>query len=279
MESDQSLRVRHRRQRARRAVHEGLEHRQLLTSWIAALPADVSYVAIAQQTNDSELCIAFASERQLGVDTLRADGTEKDDRVVYSSVDDSTWPVSVHDAVFAESGGLQVGGATSTPNSLQGGDGEPTKWVDGTVTPSGLETTTAGNSGALYAANRHGQFVGEDDLLPILHDAGQTSALPLPGEDVIGSAFDLNEDRIVGYSNDDAVVWERTANTFEPWILEHRESDSFGVANTISGYGVIGGSYRRENAGATATVGLIWNRDGRILREFTDAEVTHVVDL
>ena len=121
---------------------------------------------------------------------------------------ESQVPVQLHDLVFANPDQLLAVGASSTPNALPGGDGEPTKWVDSIPQPAGLDNTIGGNSGEFFAANEQGTAVGSDDLRPIGHEGEETFELPLPAGYTIGGAKAVNNNRIVGYADADAIVWE-----------------------------------------------------------------------
>jgi hypothetical protein len=53
------------------------------------------------------------------------------------------------------------------------------------------------------------------------------------------------------------------------------------VANSVSPYGVVGGSYEREIDGVSRSIAILWSRDGSVLREFnltSAGGVTHIVD-
>lgn len=244
------------------------------------LPPDVSYIAIAQDSLDSDVCVAFVADGRVGDQAIQSNGSGNGPRNIYSSDQNIDRPSFLHDAVFSKTNELLAVGAASTPDALQGA-GEPTKWIDGVSESGGLDKTVAGNSGAFFSANRQGVLVGENDLRPIIHESKETTELPLPGEASIGSAFDLNEDWIVGYADADAVVWEHADDGYKARILSHRQSDAFGSATSISTYGVVGGSYRRTTAEDSFNIGFLWNRDGSILREFDlggDTTVTHVID-
>ena len=144
----------------------------------------------------------------------------------------------------------------------------------------GLAETLGGNAGAFTSINPDGRAVGDDDLLPIYYEAGRTQALPLPEGDAIGGARDLNHRRIVGYANDDAVLWKQVDGRWMPQVLEHERDDVFGLAHSISDYGIIGGAYQRGDQ-SPKYIGMLWRRDGSLLREFdlpAGAIVTHVID-
>ena len=107
---------------------------------------------------------------------------------------------------------------------------------------------------------------------------------------VIGSVADINGDFIVGYADQNAITWERTSALWSPRILNHRDGDAFGFANTVSEHGIAGGPYARMVAAANSSsvesesskeIGILWKRDGTILREFDfdeDRSVRYVID-
>ncbi len=257
---------------------ETLPSRRVFTGWIVDLPEGVSYVAIAQTNATSDVCLAYVQEHEIGTQTISPDGRIGSDRISFSGDGAVDTPYRIYDAAFTEPNALIVAGSATTESAIPGDEGEPTKWIDGREVSAGMENTTVGNNGAFRAVHSTGRLVGDDEFQPIVHESGQTKILPLLSGDAIGGATDLNEDRIVGYSNDDAVVWREFKDGYEPHELEHRDSDTFGIANSISEYGIVGGSYRRTTGSGEATVGMLWNRDGSVRREFANAEVTQLVD-
>ncbi|MCS7468224.1 dockerin type I domain-containing protein [Stieleria sp. ICT_E10.1] len=264
---------------------EVLERRCMLAAWLVELPAVGNVSAIAQLSADRSVCVAYQGPTGSGTITLR----RTTDAALETTIDEiggdgeTGVPLAIHDAVFKKDGPLSLAGSAETQRSIPGGGGEPVEWIDRVPTPRGLAETVVGNSGTFHAVAADGRLVGEDDLLPIVFENGETFALPLPDGDAIGSANDLNEDRIVGYANDDAILWTVEQGQWHPTVLQHRSSDSFGAANSISSYGIVGGVLLRAPDEGTAAeeVAVLWDRNGAVLREFVvegGSSVTHVID-
>ncbi|MDV6030339.1 MAG: hypothetical protein F9B45_09575 [Phycisphaera sp. RhM] len=258
---------------------ETLESRRLLASWLSELPSELRFVSIAQQSSNDSVCLAYSTADTVGVAKFVPSSTMYVEVTPIEPDADFHAPFAVTDAVFRENGDFAMVGSAITERSLQGGNGEPTLWIDEVANALGLDSTIAGNAGVFNAIHRDGRAVGDDDLMPIIHESGRTSPLPLDEHHVIGAALDLNDDRVVGFADDEAVAWNRTDGAWTLNVLEQRDGATFGSANTISDYGISGGSYQRNEDGRT--VGVLWTRDGDILREFhsdDDTVVTHVID-
>ncbi|MCS7469112.1 dockerin type I domain-containing protein [Stieleria sp. ICT_E10.1] len=258
---------------------ETLESRRLLTGWLSELPNAFRFVSIAQSLSSDQVCVAYANTDGVGTAKITASSTPQVDVTPTEAESGFGSPFAVTDTIFRDDGAFEMVGSALTDRSLPGGNGEPTLWIDSVLSALGLESTIAGNAGVFNAIHRDGRAVGEDDLQPIIHAMGQTSPLPLGEHHAIGAALDLNDNRVVGFADDEAVVWNRSAEVWVLQILEQRDESTFGSANTISDYGIAGGSDQRNENGRT--VGVLWNRDGSILREFLsegDTAVTHVID-
>jgi hypothetical protein len=259
-----------------------LEHRRLLTSWMVELPKGLTYSAVAQVSQAADVCLAYTTPELVGKATVQevSPGAFRTQRNDFAGPAEVAPPLAVHDAVFGEDG-FVFAGSSFSEHSLAGGPGEPSRWIDGQVMFAGLEQTEAGNVGAFFAVDPLGRMVGEDDLSPIVFESGETRRLPLPEGNAVGGAHDISGNRIVGYANENAVFWESVGGEWSPRILDHQDGDTFGSANSLSPYGVIGGSYERESEGVSRSIGILWSPDGSILREFnltSASEVTHVVD-
>ncbi len=258
---------------------ETLESRRLLAGWISVLPSEFRFATIAQALSSDSVCLAYASADRIGVAKINPPSTQEIDLTLIEPQADFRSPFDVTDAIFREDGVFEMVGSAITDRSLPGGNGEPTKWIEEVPSASGLGSTIAGNAGVFNAVHRNGRAVGEDDLQPIIHESGQTYPLPLSEQHAIGAALDLNGDRVVGFADDEAVVWNRSAEGWTLHLLEQPDDSTFGSADTISHYGISGGSYQRISDGRR--VGVLWNRDGSIMREFSsegDMTVTHVID-
>ncbi|WP_161604699.1 dockerin type I domain-containing protein [Roseiconus nitratireducens] len=261
---------------------QSLESRNLLASWIAELPSEVQFAAVAQGTNGSDVCLAYVGGQQAGTAKVNSQTTDP------SSVALTDFPASmlleapfvVTDAAVTELGDLHVVGSALPSAETPVGPIAPARWIDQQAALLPIASDGADSAGVIHAVDSSGRAVGEDDFLPIVIDGEQVSALSLPAEANGGAALDINGERIAGVAGNLPMAWTLVAGDWVAMPLTLSAGDLSGKAMTVSKYGIVGGAVARGEGGADK-VGVLWGRDGTILKEFDlpeAAEVTHVVD-